>query len=235
MLRLDEDLSAFHESCRHTASHRRAADARFGRLLRGACLFEDLVKVICTCNVTWRQTVAMLDCIVRHWGVPSDVDGRPGFPTPFRLARVGVSTLRTSARVGYRAEFIHRLAKDAAAGTLDLNAIERFAGPSDDLYRMLRTIHGIGDYAAGHLCMLLGRYDRLAIDTEILRFLRQCYPRRNWTPERIRQHYRRWHPHQFLAYWYELWRDYVDRHGQSEHWHPDHTGRNITAAARRAP
>jgi hypothetical protein len=31
-------------------SHRAAARLRFGRLLRSASLFEDIVKVICTCN-----------------------------------------------------------------------------------------------------------------------------------------------------------------------------------------
>lgn len=228
MVRLDEDLSDFHAFCRETPSHRRAAELGFGRLLRSASLFEDMVKVICTCNVTWRQTVTMIDRIVSRWGPPTDLPGRHGFPTAARLARTSARQLREQARVGYRADFIHRLARDVADGRLDLDALETFEGTSDELFRRLRRIHGIGDYAAANLCMLLGRYDRLAVDTEMMRLLRQRHPRRRWTPRSIRACYERWHPYQFLAYWFELWHDYIDRHGQSDQWSPDDTGRRIT-------
>jgi hypothetical protein len=158
MLRLDEDLSAFHARCRATHSHRRAAELRFGRLLASASLFEDMVKVICTCNTGWGQTVGMIERIVSRWGVPAE-GGRRGFPTPARLARARPGTLRRAARVGYRADFISRLARDVAAGRLDLDALEHFDGPTGALHRRFRQIHGIGDYAAAHLCMLLGRYE----------------------------------------------------------------------------
>lgn len=228
MLRLEEDFTSFHRLCRRSATHRRAAATRFGRLLRGQSLFEDVVKVICTCNTAWPQTVAMIEGLVAHWGVPCEATGTRGFPTPRRLARVGVLALRAQARVGYRAEFIHRLARDVADGRLDLSAIERFAGPSDDLYRLLRRIHGVGDYAAAHLCMLLGRYDRLAIDTELKRFLHHRYPRRRLSPDQLRHAYDQWHPYQFLAYWFDLWQDYIRRHGHSHLWSPAGVGRHIT-------
>ena len=57
MLRLDEDLTDFHARCRrlaHAAAGRRAIGA--GRLLRSPDLWEDVVKGICTTNVTWQRT-----------------------------------------------------------------------------------------------------------------------------------------------------------------------------------
>ena len=76
--------------------------------------------------------------------------------------------------------------------------------------------------------MLLGRYDRLAIDTELIRHLKMKHPRRRFTPAQVQSHYAPWHPHQFLAYWCELWSSYEARHGRSDSWSLDHVGRNIT-------
>lgn len=237
MLRLDEDFSAFHAMCAASETHRPAARLRFGRLLRSATLFEDMVKVICTCNIGWPQTVAIVRRLVERWGVPAPAaaggDGMRAFPTPARLARVGAEALRRDARLGYRAPFVDRLARDSAEGRLDLDAIEREgAQGSESLFRRLRGIHGIGPYAAGNLCMLLGHYERLAVDTEMVRHLRQRYPRRRFTPTSIHRHYARWAPYQFLAYWFELWQGYIERHGDSATWDPAGVGRRITRETR---
>ncbi|MBI4582389.1 MAG: hypothetical protein HY718_22025 [Planctomycetes bacterium] len=227
MLRLDEDLSPFHDRCRRSPSHREAAEMRFGRLLRSASLFEDIVKVICTCNVAWRQTVAMVENLVSHWGVPAASRHR-SFPTPGRLAAASVHELQANARVGYRAASIHRLAMEVTTGNLGLAELEDHHGPTDELIRRLRRIHGVGDYAAGHLCMLAGYYDRLAVDTEMMRFLKSQHPRRRWTANRIKEHYAKWFPYQFLAYWFELWQDYTRHHGRADQWDPRVDGRQIT-------
>jgi 3-methyladenine DNA glycosylase/8-oxoguanine DNA glycosylase len=229
MLRLDEDLSGFHERCRSSETHRQAAEMHFGRLLRSPSLFEDVAKVICTCNTSWRQTVSMVQRITDTWGVRTPDGLGRGFPTADLLAGVSAAMLRRTAGVGYRADFLHRLARDVVDGQLSFDAIEHFTGPSDELYKMLRTIHGVGDYAAAHLCMLLGRYDRLAVDTELRRFLQERHPRRRFTPRTLRQYYDRWQPYQFLAYWFDLWSDYTRRHGQSHEWDPEETGRQVTS------
>lgn len=235
MLRLDEDLSGFHRLCRASPSHHDAAKTRFGRLLRGESLFEDMVKVICTCNVAWRQTVSMVERLVGRWGAEvRGGDGQRAFPTPESLARARVDELRAHARLGYRAGFVSRLARDVCAGCVNPAEIEAFAGPTPELQKMLREIHGIGPYAASNLCMLLGRYDCLAIDTELTRFLRERYPRRRFTPASIRRHYEAWTPYQFLAYWWELWSGYEQKHGPAHAWQPARTGPAITGRQQRA-
>jgi len=230
ILRLDEDLSDFHARCRRSGRFTPAARLRFGRLVRSASFFEDIVKVICTCNVTWRQTTTMIDRLVEQWGVPGQ-GGSKGFPTAASLAAATEAELRDRARVGYRATSILRLARAVTEGRMDLEAMASFDGPTDDLYRQLKTLPGIGDYGAGNLCMLLGRYDRLAVDTEMMRHLKTHHPRKRWTARAIQQHYAPWAPYQFLAYWYELWQDYVDTHGQAHEWHVHAQGRRITENA----
>jgi 3-methyladenine DNA glycosylase/8-oxoguanine DNA glycosylase len=170
----------------------------------------------------------MVARIVESWGVSAGGGAERGFPTARRLADVSLRDWKRLARVGYRAEFLHRLSRDVVDGRLDLDAIEHFDGPGDELHKRLKCIHGVGDYAAGNLCMLLGRYDRLAIDTEMMRHLKTQRPRVRWTPARIRRHYDAWRPYQFLAYWYELWQGYTQKHGAAQNWTPEQTGRRIT-------
>lgn len=231
MLRVNEDFADFHRRCRSTPSHRQAARVKFGRLLRGADLFEDIIKVICTCNVAWRQTVAMVEHLVAHWGIPTDDGCGRAFPSAPGLARVPIAELRRKARVGYRATFIQQTARSVAEGRCDLDALSGFEGSSDDLMRELRQLAGIGPYAAANLCMLLGRYDQLAIDTEMKRLLADRFGHGDPTPAKIRAHYAPWAPYQFLAYWFELWQDYTRRLGRPEHWTPEDIGRKITTAS----
>ncbi|MBN1491824.1 MAG: hypothetical protein JXA69_18070 [Phycisphaerae bacterium] len=228
MLRLDEDLSPFHRMCRRVPGHRAAARCRFGRLLRGASLFEDIVKVICTCNVTWRQTVRMVANLVDTFGVPcAGEPGQRGFPTPQRLAGISAAELRRRCSLGYRGDYIAELADRVAGGELNLDVLADATRPTDTLARELRQIRGVGDYAAAHLCMLLGRYERLAVDTEMVRFVEQRTGRRP-SPAALRRMYNHWHPYEFLAYWWELWTGYTDRHGPSHEWTVAGVGRRIT-------
>ncbi len=233
MLRLDEDLSGFHARCRSSRTHRPAARQRFGRLLRGASFFEDVVKVICTCNTAWSRTVVMVGNLVNSWGVPAEGTGRRAFPTPGRLAVATEARLR-AAGLGYRAAWIAALARAVADGRLDLTAFERSAAPTADLMRDLRRIRGIGPYGAAHLAMLLGRYGCLAWDSEMRRMLGGREPGRRWTPAEAIDYYRIWEPYQFLAYWYDLWRDYADVHGAPHLWDPSIVAGGITRR-RRAP
>ena len=231
MLRLGEDLSGFHARCRASTTHRAAARQRFGRLLRGASLFEDVVKVLCTCNTAWSRTVVMVGHLVQRWGVPAEGTDRRAFPTPRRLAEASEADLR-AAGLGYRAGWILRLARAVAEGRVDLAAFERSPAATTDLMYDLRRIRGVGPYAAAHLAMLLGRYDCLAWDSEMRRLLEHRAPHRRWTPAAAMSEYRAWHPYQFLAYWYDLWRGYADVHGAPHLWDPAVLAGGITRRGR---
>lgn len=228
MFRLDEPSARF--DAWHKL-HPEARRERFGRLFRSPTLFEDLVKTMTGCNVTWRNTMAMNLHLCAKAGPP----GSGAFPTPAELAAVRPAWLKRHCKVGYRAERIIRLARDVASGRLDLTPFEDAALSTEDVFERLLSIHGIGEYAAGNLCQLLGRYDRLAIDTETYRHFEQVHGLpRGKNPKlihpRIEAHYARYKPFQFIAYWFDLWKDYQRRFGRSWEWDAAEHGPNFTAA-----
>ncbi|MEM7627055.1 MAG: endonuclease III domain-containing protein [Planctomycetota bacterium] len=227
MLRFGEDYRGWRKA------HPEARQKRYDRMFRSPTLFEDMVKTITSCNVTWRNTIVMNKMMVTHVGYG-------GFPTPTQLADFGEQRLRDKCKVGYRAERIVRLARMVADGELDLAWFESPERTSDELYDALLELHGIGPYAAANLCHLVGRYDKLAIDTETYRHF--CLHYKIKRPAnghaaglkrlhaRIEKHYGQYAPHQFLAYWFELWEDYQSRYGPAWRWDRETTGTQFTAA-----
>lgn len=206
MLRLDEDFSAFHALCRETgAAFARAAEIGFGRLLRSPTLFEDVTKVLATTNTTWSGTISMLRRLV-------EVAGHDGvFPGPEAVAELGTARLRDDARWGYRAAYLSRLAEGVADGSLDLSEWERWQGTTAELEEEIRGVPGLGPYAAAHVLTLLGRYDRIGVDTVFRAFVRNAHfprARKPVSDRRMLDVYRRWGEWRMLAYWYELWSDY---------------------------
>lgn len=205
MLRLDEDFRRWHRI--HPAARR----ARFDRLFRSPTLFEDMVKTITGCNVSWPNTMRMNALLCEHVG-----DG--GFPTPRQLAAVSVETLKRRCKVGYRAQRIVGLAKQVVRGQLEPDQFENRSCPTREIFDELKRLHGIGPYAAANICQHLGRYDLLAIDSETYRHFRQQHgvatPK---DPKKlhplIESTYERFAPYQFLAYWFELWHAYEKRAG----------------------
>jgi 3-methyladenine DNA glycosylase/8-oxoguanine DNA glycosylase len=207
MLRLDEDLSRFHELClRAGPPFDRAARGGFGRLLRSPTLFEDLVKVLATTNTQWSGTKAMVAKLVHLAGM----DG--AFPSPRRVAELGAARVRDRARWGYRAPYLVGLAKAIAGGRLDLARWQAWEGSTEELEAEIRTVPGFGPYAAAHVLTLLGRYDRIGVDTVFREFVRRAHFPRARTPvtdRRMLGVYDRWGEWKMLAYWFELWTDYV--------------------------
>jgi len=227
MLRFGEDFTAWR------GLHPLAKKRGFDRMFRSPTLFEDIVKTITSCNVTWTNTIQMNRLMVEHVG-------HGGFPSPVQLADFGEARLKERCRVGYRAARIVRLARDVVDGALDLDAFETPGRSSDDLFEVFRGIYGIGPYAAGNLCHLVGAYDRLAIDTETYRHFCAAYKVKRPKGDdaaglkrlhtRIEKHYAQYAPFQFLAYWFELWEDYQNRCGPAWSWDREKTGVTFTAA-----
>jgi 3-methyladenine DNA glycosylase/8-oxoguanine DNA glycosylase len=207
MLRLDEDLSAFHVLCRRAGPPFDLAAMRgFGRLLRSPTLFEDLVKVLATTNTQWSGTKAMVSKLVAL------ADEGGAFPGPERVAGLGVARVRDRARWGYRAGYLVGLARAVATGTLDLARWESWSDTTEELEAEIRTVPGFGPYAAAHVLTLLGRYDRIGVDTVFREFVRRAHfprSRKPVTDRRMLAVYDRWGQWKMLAYWFELWTDYV--------------------------
>jgi 3-methyladenine DNA glycosylase/8-oxoguanine DNA glycosylase len=170
MFRADEDFTEFWELCQGHGILRHAKSKRTGALLRCATVFEDVVKTICTTNCSWRNTKLMVANVCRMFGEPCPGDGEAfTFPTPERLAAVTVEDLR-AAKLGFRARYIHELAKRVGGSDLDLDMWCR-ESDADALRTALLGIKGIGSYGANHLLMLLGHYGNIPCDSEVREYL----------------------------------------------------------------
>ncbi|HYE61704.1 MAG TPA: hypothetical protein VD997_06885 [Phycisphaerales bacterium] len=236
MLRLDEDASTLREF--HASDPRFAGIGR-GRLFRSPTLFEDVIKTVTSCNVTWPNTVNMNRRICEVLGDAVEVKGgkRHGFPSATKLARTRPATLRARCRVGYRDARIVELAKlftlPKSRGGIDVGWMEDPATPDEPLYEALIDLPGIGPYAAANILQLLGRYHRLPCDTESVRHGKAVLGMTGSSAQimkKIHEHFAPMGRHAFRSYWFELWEFYEKKHGPSWTWERDSTGKMFTAA-----
>lgn len=236
MLRLDES----HEIVR--AFH--SLDPRFkkigrARLFRSPTLFEDVIKTVTSCNVTWPSTVQMNRRLCEVLGDPVESTGttRHSFPSAAKIARTRTATLRARCRVGYRDQRIIELARlfttPPNRGGIDQAWMQDPTTPDDAIHEVLLELPGIGPYAAANIMQLLGRYARLPLDTESVRHGKTVLGMKG-SPAKImkliHRHFAPFGPHAFRSYWFELWDYYEAKHGKSWTWERDSTGKMFTAA-----
>jgi len=244
MLRLDEDERAAREF--HALDPRFAKPGR-SRLMRSPSMFEDVIKTVTSCNVTWPSTVTMNARLCEVVGTPVKLPrrlrealaGKPvhAFPTAGQLARARPATLRARCRVGYRDARIIELARlftlPPSRGGIDQTRLQDPRTPDDEVYKTLIDLPGIGPYAAANIMQLMGRYARLPLDTESVRHGKTVLGLKGSGAaimKRMARHYAPFGAHAFRSYWFELWEFYERKHGPSWTWERDTTGRMFTAA-----
>jgi 3-methyladenine DNA glycosylase/8-oxoguanine DNA glycosylase len=172
-LRLDEDFSEFYSEAKHHPEFRWVPKIGAGRLLRAPTVFEDVVKMICTTNCSWALTEVMVKNLCKKLGFRFQGSSRNAdspvasftFPTPEVIADCTEKFLRKEIRAGYRAPYLLELSKRIVKGDLDLELWRQSNLPTEELFKEVRSVKGIGPYAAGNILKLLGRYDYLGIDS----------------------------------------------------------------------
>lgn len=202
-----------------------------GRLVRSPTLFEDVIKTVTSCNVTWPSTVNMNRRLCEVCGRKS-ASGVPGFPTAKKLARTRIGTLRGRCRVGYRDQRIIDLAKLFAKKHINEPWLQH-EGTDDEVFKFLITLPGIGPYAAGNIMQLMGRYSRLALDTESIRHAKKVLGMSGTDTQlmkKLKAHYEPFGEHKFRSYWFELWDFYQSKAGPATTWRRDATASMFTAA-----
>ena len=126
-------------------------------------MFEDLVKMICTTNCSWALTEKMVNGLVSELGTASN-DGRKSFPAATVMARQSAEFYRDKIRAGYRSAYLKELAQRVASGELDVESWLTSEASLIDLMKEIKSVKGVGNYAAENLLKLIGRYDGLALD-----------------------------------------------------------------------
>jgi 3-methyladenine DNA glycosylase/8-oxoguanine DNA glycosylase len=171
VLRLDQDLSAFY-ALAAADPELASVTAGAGRMLRSPTVWEDVVKTLCTTNCSWSLTTTMVNALVRELGEPAagfaDDPLASAFPTPAAMAGRDERFFREVVRSGYRAPYFVRLAELVASDEVNLESLAdtpRTDLPDGKVEALLRTLPGIGPYAAANVMMTLGRSSRLILDS----------------------------------------------------------------------
>ena len=183
MLWTDLDLTKFHARCRRRKRYRPLAEAGAGRLLRSPSLWEDLVKVLATTNISWSGTQAMTTRLVDAFGEQSPL-GRSSFPRPESIARVTPDQLAERSGFGYRASSLRRIAELVSNDDLNLDAWEDPANSDRAIADQILSLPGVGPYAQACILALCGRFGQLPIDS--------VFRARHPDAEAALRHYRSW-------------------------------------------
>src|SRR6266576_3485712 len=164
ILRLDDDMEHFYRATSADPGFEWIARQGAGRMLRSPTVFEDLVKMICTTNCSWALTEKMVNGLVSELGTASD-DGRKSFPSAAAMAAQSAEFYRDKIRAGYRSPYLKELAQRVASGELDAESWLTTDASLADLTKEIKSVKGVGNYAAENLLKLIGRYDGLALDS----------------------------------------------------------------------
>lgn len=202
MLRIGENLQTFLEMARNTPQL--AAAAREGTLqLRGATMFEDIVKAAILVFNSEKNYVQSVSWLVDRFGDP--LPSNPtlhAFPTPRQL--LGEMALQEKLLGAALAQRLHKVAMQFQ--TQKIKSEEWFA-PHQSLASFeanLRRMLDLKDEEIGAAMFYLGRYDYIPVDPNAQQrvgiYLGE-YTRA--TPEEVRALFENWQPWGGLAYW--LW------------------------------
>lgn len=209
-LRMDEDFGEFHREARRHPAYRWISRTGSGRMLRSPTVFEDTVKMLCTTNCTWELTTIIVNNLVQHFGKSSS-HGWYAFPNAEAIAGSTESFLRKHIKSGYRSPFLLELAQAVASGTLDIESWRTSSLTTDELFKTIRTVKGLGPYAAGNILKLLGRYDYLGLDSWVRMKYYEMHTGgravKDSTIERMYRHLGTWRG---LFFWLEMTRYWHD-------------------------
>ena len=210
MFRLDDDLREFYQVVSGDPDFSWVAHEGAGRLLRSPTVFEDLVKMICTTNCSWALTQKMVSGLVNELGRES-ADGRKSFPNAAAMAERPAKFFRDQIRSGYRAPYLAELAQRVASGSLNVEAWLTSELPLNELIKEMKSVKGVGNYAAENLLKLIGRYDGLALDSWTrAQFARLRNNGRVASDKKIFRFYSRFNSWRGLALWCDMTRDWVE-------------------------
>ncbi len=210
MFNLDVALQEFYSLMRDNPRYEWVERYGAGRLFRAPTVWEDLVKTLMTTNTTWGATRGMVTRITELGDqLP---EGEHTFPGPDRIASLEIHELDQHVRAGYRTEYLYELAQQVAAGDLSVESWQDPGLSSQDLYNRVTSLKGFGPYAAGSVLKLLGKFDRIALDT----VARKMYVREHNTGEavsdsEIRSHYEPYGKWRGLVLWLDLLRPHLLR------------------------
>ncbi len=207
-LRLDEDFSDFHRRAERIQAYRWVHAFGAGRMLRSPTVYEDVLKMLCTTNCSWSLTQTMVGNLCTVYGEPAG-EGAHAFPLPETVAGSTDAHLRKHVRSGYRSPYILELSRKVARNEIDLESWRTSPLTTPELFEEIRSVKGIGPYAAGNILKLVGRYDFLGIDSWCRnRYAERFHGGRRVTDRTIERRYPAADPWRGLFFWMDMTKDW---------------------------
>ncbi len=212
-LNFDWDLQGLYDLISGIPEHKWVSEIKAGRMLRCPDLFEDTVKTICTTNCTWGQTKGMVRRICHAFGEKFS-DTEYTFPSATKLAEASDEFLKKEIKLGYRSSYILELSEKTVSGELDLTEWQNNRISTAELKKNIKSIKGVGDYAAENILKLLGRFDFLAIDSWVRKKYAEFHnDGKPVSDKTIAAHYEKFGKWKGLVLWCEMFGDYLRTSG----------------------
>jgi DNA-3-methyladenine glycosylase II len=155
---VDDDLRSFYERHRDDAVIGRAVRADPALRVRRAPLpWETLAAAICEQLIEFQRAVEIQRRLIAALGRRCPETGLRDAPSPARVAATAPARLAALDLAPARANTLHRVAAEVAAGRVDLLAEDPVPG-----WRRLRAIPGVGRWTLEMLALYgQGHYDRV--------------------------------------------------------------------------
>lgn len=208
ILCLDHELDAFQAAMAHDPPLARLAQRYRGlRLTLTPTPFQGLVHAILFQQISYAAAQTVENRLSHRWGaaVHYAMGEFSVYPTPERLAALDESDLRAVGIPPRKAQAILHVARDVAAGRLDLGDLAG-QGDAEAAARRLTSYRGIGPWTAHHaIIRAMGMIDCLPIeDPGLRRAVAERYGLVNVSSARLAAIAEAWRPWRSYATYY-LW------------------------------
>ncbi|CAH2065823.1 unnamed protein product [Thlaspi arvense] len=140
------------------------------------------------------------------------------FPSAKEIASLDKYLINEHCKLGYRANWIVKLANMVESGSLNLEEIERRDVGAEQVFNQLIKLTGFGAFVTATVLMCIGHYRLVPSDTETLRLLQEVHGKEECSKETLEKvaqsFYERYSPFQSLAYWFDLIQNYETKLGK---------------------
>jgi 3-methyladenine DNA glycosylase/8-oxoguanine DNA glycosylase len=104
------------------------------------------------------------------------------------------------------------LSRKIAGGTLEIEKWRTSDEPTEELFIQVRSIKGVGEYAAGNILKLLGRYDYLGLDSWTRGKFYEIFRKgRKVKDSTVERHYARFGRWRGLFMWMDMTKDWYEK------------------------
>jgi len=199
-LSFDWDLSECYAQVAQDPHYRFIKDRGLGRLLVAPSMWENLVKTVFLTNANAHHIRSMA---AKFCTLGDPYGDQHLFPTPEQVLAKSVEELEVQTGTGYRAKYLRSLAESVVGG-FDPESLRDPALSYEDLFERVRALRGFGPYSAAYVLKLLGRFERVTLDTVMRRYFKDISGRDDATDDDISAYYERFGKYKGLVAWWEV-------------------------------